>query len=130
MVSRRPTGRRGRRVAKRSLNSGVRTMLKKLALTLSMATVLAVGSTAATIEPAHAGGRGVATGIAAGIVTLGVLGALSSAHADGYRERVYGESCYYGPRECYRRERCYINDFGDRICRQGEMVCSRRRVCD
>lgn len=98
------------------------------ALTTAVAAVaIMLGSAIPQSAPAHAdrGGR-VAVGVAAGIIGLGILGAYSGARA-----RTYYRGCYDGPRECFYREgSCYINRYGDEVCRRGYQVCERRRVCD
>lgn len=99
----------------------------KLVTTSALAAALIVATAVPQSEPAHAdrGGR-VAVGVAAGIIGLGILGAYSSARA-----RTYYRGCYEGPRECYWREgHCYINRYGDEVCRRGYQVCERRRICD
>jgi hypothetical protein len=101
-------------------------MLKKLT-SLAIALALAVGLAVSTVEPAEAGRGGrIAAGVAAGIITLGVLGALSSRGAYGY-----GPACYEGPRECHwTGRRCHYNSRGDYICRGGNYQCYRPTICD
>ena len=103
-------------------------MLKKIAMPL-MALLLAFGTMAASVQPAEAGRGGrVAAGVAAGIITLGILGAAANAGRDRHSDR--HRSCYEGPRECYWRDRhCFHNRYGDYICRGGERICERRTIC-
>jgi hypothetical protein len=102
-------------------------MLKKLTHT-AMALALAAGLAASTIQPAEARGGRVAAGIAAGIITLGVLGAVADANRRAYG---YGPACYEGPREChYTGRSCYYNRFGDYVCRGGRYECYRPTICD
>jgi hypothetical protein len=105
-------------------------MIRKILHPL-MALVLAAGFASATMQEAQAGhGRGVAAGIAAGIIGLGILGAAASA-----RDRDYyyddGPRCYRGPRRCgWENRRCFENRYGDMVCRGGDYVCSRPTICD
>ena len=108
-------------------------MLKKILGSL-MAMTLAVGMITAqpsTAEAGHRGGR-VAAGVAAGIIGLGVLGAI--AHADEHRNRGYYRSsgeCYPGPERCgYSNRRCFYNSWGDYVCRRGEYRCWRETICE
>ncbi|HXF54956.1 MAG TPA: hypothetical protein VNK52_12600 [Hyphomicrobiaceae bacterium] len=101
-------------------------MLKKVTHAV-MAVALAAGLAASSVEPAEAGRGGrIAAGVAAGIITLGVLGALSSrGHA------YYGPVCYEGPRECHWTGRsCYYNRWGEYVCRGGRYHCYRPTICD
>jgi hypothetical protein len=72
----------------------------------------------------HHHGAGVAAGIAAGIIGLGIIGAAEAdAHAAG--------DCYRGPRVCEMVEpECHRNRFGDRVCPEPYRACHRRLVCD
>ena len=95
-----------------------------------MALTLAAGMAAASVDQAEAGrGRGVAAGVAAGIIGLGILGA--AAHArDGYDDD-YDGGCYRGPRHCeWENRRCFENRYGDTVCRGGDYVCRRPMICD
>ena len=102
-------------------------MLKKLTHS-AMALALAAGFALSSIEPAEAGRGGrIAAGVAAGIITLGVLGALSSRNAHAY----YGPACYEGPREChYTGRSCYYTERGHYVCRGGRYQCYRPTICD
>lgn len=90
-----------------------------------LAFALALIMAAFSAQPAEAKkGRNVAIGVAAGIVTLGVLAGAASASSR--------RSCYQVGGGCYWREgKCFYNKYGDYICRQGYQVCEpRRTVCD
>jgi hypothetical protein len=106
-------------------------MIKKLMVPL-MAIMLAFGTVMTTASaPAEAGRGGrVAAGIAAGIIGLGVLGAYAHAR-DRHRYDDYEEVCYRGPRECgWVGRRCFVNRYGDEVCRGGRWTCWRDTVCD
>jgi hypothetical protein len=113
-----------------------KTMLNKLNHAL-LGLTLAVGTVAASIQPADAGDRyrrhhhhhrggggNFAAGVATGIIGLGVLGAIaSSSRASG--------GCYEGPRRCEWRDRhCFEDRYGDWVCRGGYRSCWRPRICD
>lgn len=103
-------------------------MLKMLTAPV-LALSLALGTVVIGAEPAEArNGRGVAAGVAAGIIGLGILGAAASANA-GPR---YHSHCYTVGGGCYWREgKCYYNRYGDYICRRGHQVCEpRRTICE
>ena len=107
-------------------------MIKKILHPL-MALVLAAGLACATVQEAEAGrGRGVAAGIAAGIIGLGILGAAASARGGGgYYYDDYGPACYRGPRRCgWENRRCFENRYGDWVCRGGRYSCWRPNYCD
>lgn len=98
----------------------------------ALLTLTVVGGLAATtVTNAEAGGRGrgVAAGVAAGIIGLGILGAAADARAhDRYYEH---DRCYPGPEECgYGRGSCYENEYGEEVCRRGRYRCWRPTVCD
>ncbi len=103
-------------------------MLKKLMQPV-MAVVLATGLIASSAPTAEAGhGRGIGVGIAAGIIGLGILGAV--ANRDRYYSRYAGE-CYPGPEECgFVNRRCFYNRWGDYVCRGGRWTCWRPTYCD
>lgn len=106
------------------------TPLLKTFMSAMLAVTLAFGLAATTVSNAEAGGRGrgVAVGVAAGIIGLGILGAASEANA---RERYHDDRCYPGPEECgYGARRCYENEYGEEVCRRGRYTCWRRTVCD
>jgi hypothetical protein len=104
-------------------------MVKKF-LSALMALTFAAGLMASSVSTAEArGGRGVAVGVAAGIIGLGILGAAAEARdRDYYRD--YGR-CYPGPEECGWRDRhCFENSYGEWVCRGGRYTCWRPEVCD
>lgn len=105
-------------------------MMKKL-MPVALAAVVAAAGIAATFDDAEARrgrGRGVGLGVAAGVIGLGILGAAAAANAG---PRYYGGGgCYPGPRQCYRTGgSCWYNRFGEYVCSQGRMVCSRPMIC-
>ncbi len=105
-------------------------MMKKIMQAL-MALTLVVGVAASSIQPAeaHRSGRGVAAGVAAGIIGLGILGAYAHSRDREYY-RASGE-CYPGPEECgWKNRRCFTNSWGDRVCRGGRWTCWRPTYCD
>jgi hypothetical protein len=102
-------------------------MLKKL-MQSAAALTLVLGLAAATSQQAdaHRRGGGVAAGLAIGtILGLGIAGAYAGP-------RYYdGPACYPGPRQCgYVGRRCWVNSYGERVCRGGEYRCWRPTVCD
>jgi hypothetical protein len=105
-------------------------MLKKL-MTLVLAATFALGTLATTTEQAEARrGAGIAAGVAAGIIGLGILGA--AANANRYYGPGYGyrPACYLGPREChYAGGRCWYNRFGEYVCGRGAYRCYRPTIC-
>jgi hypothetical protein len=105
-------------------------LFKKIIAPLMVLT-LAFGAVASTYEPAEAGHRGrFAAGVAAGIIGLGVLGAVANAHGRRHYYRDV-ETCYEGPEHCgYTKDRCHYNSWGDYVCRRGEWRCWRETVCD
>ena len=97
-----------------------------------LALALAAGAAVTSVDHAQAGhGRGIAAGIAAGIIGLAIVGAAS-------RHRGYDYDAYDGPPECYRGPRtcawenrhCFENRYGDYVCRGGDYVCRRPLICD
>lgn len=100
-------------------------MASLLAFTLAFGAVMTT-----TTTPAEAGRGGrVAAGVAAGIIGLGVLGAY--AHARDRHYRAYDEVCYRGPRECgWVGRRCFVNRWGEDVCRGGRWTCWRDTVCE
>jgi hypothetical protein len=104
-------------------------MLRKM-LRPMLALALMAGLSTAPVERAQAGGRGVAAGVAAGIIGLAILGA-SRSRAYGYEYDDYEPRCYRGPRRCFWANRhCFENSYGDTICRGGDYVCRRPTICD
>lgn len=102
--------------------------MKKL-MSAALAAIVVAGAIATTANEAEARrGRGVAVGVAAGIIGLGILGAAASANAGPRYYR--GGGCYLGPRECYRSGgSCWYNRFGEQVCSRGQMVCRRPTIC-
>jgi hypothetical protein len=101
-------------------------MLKKM-ISMAMAGVTMTTLAVSTVQPANAGGRDVAIGIGAGIIGLGILGAAANARDREY----YRARCYPGPERCGWSDRhCWINRYGDEVCRGGRYSCYRPRVCD
>ncbi|MGQ0673778.1 MAG: hypothetical protein ACT4N2_13005 [Hyphomicrobium sp.] len=110
-------------------------MLNKLSRPL-MATALVAGVMATTlvssIEPAEARrGRGIALGVAAGIIGLGVAAAIANdRRGPRYYYRSHG-GCYPGPEQCgWSNRRCFYNNWGDYVCRGGRYTCWRPTYCD
>lgn len=94
------------------------------------ALVLAVGTVMASVQPAEAGRGGrTAAGIAAGIIGLGILGAYAHSRDRDYYH--HDAECYPGPRECgWTNRRCYIDRWGDEVCRGGRWRCWHPTYCD
>jgi hypothetical protein len=103
-------------------------MFKKLTSTVMTATMMCAMSLA-TIQPAEAGGRNVGVGIAAGIIGLGILGAYANARD---RDHHYARGgCYKGREQCGWSDRhCFVNRYGDDVCRGGRYSCYRPTICD
>ena len=100
-------------------------MFKKIVYAL-MALTMAVGVVATGSEPAEARRGGLVAGAIIGGVVAGALiaGASRGAYASG-------PGCYYGPRRCEWADRhCFVNRYGDTVCRGGDYRCWRPRVCD
>lgn len=106
--------------------------MKKLINAL-MALTMALGVTASSVGTAEARhGRGLAVGIAAGIIGLGIAGAIANENRYG-RRHYYRSSdeCYPGPEQCgWTNRRCFVNSWGDRVCRGGRYTCWRPTYCD
>ncbi len=97
-----------------------------------MALTLAAGLASASVQQAEAGrGRGIAAGIAAGIIGLGIIGAASARRGYDYDDYGYEEHCFRGRRRCHWIDRrCFENRYGDVVCRGGDYVCRRPLICD
>lgn len=95
-----------------------------------MALTMALGIAAANVSTAEAGHRhGVGIGIAAGIIGLGVGAAIANAHPRRHYYPV--RECYPGPEECgWANRHCFVNRWGDRVCRGGRWTCWRDEICD
>ncbi|MGQ0456752.1 MAG: hypothetical protein ACT4OU_06800 [Hyphomicrobium sp.] len=107
-------------------------MLKKFTHAL-MALTMAFGLAVSSAHEAEARrGGGLALGVAAGIIGLGVLGAASAHAGPRYYSRYdEGDYCYRGRRECHwAGRRCFENDYGDTVCRGGRYVCERPLICE
>ena len=91
---------------------------------------LAVALGAATVQPAEAGRSGrIAAGVAAGIIGLGILGAYANSRRRHYEH--YEPACYRGPRRCrWVGRRCWLDRYGDYVCRRGRRRCWRPVYCD
>jgi hypothetical protein len=104
----------------------------KAVIKLCVAALLAVALTIPQIQQAEAGrrGAGVAAGVAAGIIGLGILGAAAEAERRRhYHDGGYG-GCYKGPRQCRIVGRdCYRDEYGDRVC-EPVRRCYRQTYCD
>lgn len=95
-----------------------------------------VGVVAATTEEAQAyrRGPGIAAGVAIGtILGLGIAGAYAGPRYYGgpayYADVPPG--CYRGPRQCgWSGRRCFLDRYGDQVCRGGEWRCWRPTICD
>ena len=107
-------------------------MFKKITHAL-MALTIGLGMSFASVPQAEARhGSGVAFGVAAGIIGLGILGAASAhAHPHNYSSYRDDDACHYGPRECqWTGRRCFENRYGDTVCRGGRYVCERPLICE
>lgn len=105
-------------------------MIKKL-MQSAMALSLAFGVVAGSMQPAEArGGAGVAVGVAAGLIGLGILGAAANAGPRTYYHDD-GPGCYRGRERCgWTDRRCFVNSYGDEVCRGGRYTCWRPTICD
>lgn len=105
-------------------------MIKKFAHAL-MALTMAFGFATSSAHEAEArNGGGLALGVAAGIIGLGVLGAAANA-GPRYYSRYEGDYCYRGERECHwAGRRCFENEYGDTVCRGGRYLCERPLICE
>lgn len=93
----------------------------------AMAVALSAGLVASSVGSAEAHGRGagLAVGVAAGLIGLGILGAAANASPR------YRDSCYRGAERCgWRDRRCFVNAYGDEVCRGGRYTCWRPTYCD
>ncbi|MEZ5845064.1 MAG: hypothetical protein R3D27_15190 [Hyphomicrobiaceae bacterium] len=112
-------------------------MLRKL-MHIGLALAVIAGAGLTSVQPAEARGGRFAAGVAAGIIGLGVLGAYAHArdraYYDGpyYRSRYYYRGgCYRGRERCWRTERdCWLDRYGERVCRGGTVRCHRPLICD
>lgn len=106
-------------------------MLRKI-LHPVLALALAAGMAATSVQQAEARhGRGIAAGVAAGIIGLAILGAASRHRGHYYDDYDDGGGCYRGPRRCgWENRRCFENGYGDYVCRGGDYICRRPVICD
>lgn len=111
-------------------------MMKKIVSMLAAIAMLA-GVLAVTTDEAQARGRGgnVAAGVAIGtILGLGIAGAYAGDRYYRSGPAYYADTppgCYRGPRECgWSGRRCWIDRYGDQVCRGGEWRCWRPTICD
>jgi len=82
--------------------------------------ILILGFTLSTYQPADAGRRGrVVAGVVLGAVALGLL---ANSHRHGRYYDRYESVCYCGPVRCVRKWRCWVN-------RRGYERCGTRRSC-
>jgi hypothetical protein len=102
-------------------------MLKKL-MQSALALTLVIGIVAVSSQDADARRRGIGAGIVIGtILGLGLAGAYGGPRYDDYD----GPVCYPGPRQCgYVGRRCWINSYGERVCRGGRYRCWRTEICE
>lgn len=92
----------------------------KKSLPIVTASVLILGITLSTFQPAEAGRRGHAVaGIIVGAVALGLL---ANSHRYNRSFRHYEPVCYRGPVRCVRKWRCWVN-------RRGYERCGMKRSC-
>lgn len=115
-------------------------MMKKIVSVLAAIAMLA-GVLAVTSDDAQAygrrGGGGVAAGVAIGtILGLGIAGAYAGQryYGPGPGPAYYADvppGCYRGPRQCgWSGRRCWVDRYGDQVCRGGEWRCWRPTLCD
>ncbi len=106
-------------------------MFKKFTHAL-MALTMGLGMTLSSVPQAEARhGSGVAIGVAAGLIGLGILGAASAHGHPRYYSSYREDGCFYGPRECHwAGRRCFENSYGDTVCRGGRYMCERPLICE
>lgn len=110
-------------------------MLRKITtLIAALAMVLSVSAMTSDEAQARRGG-GVAAGIAVGtLLGLGIAGAYAAPRYYGGGPAYYADlppGCYKGPRQCgWAGRRCWVDRFGDQVCRGGEWRCWRPTICD
>lgn len=104
-------------------------MFKKLT-NVALAGMLCATALVSTPAPAEARGGRIVGGLAAGIIAGTVLGAYAYG-APRYYSYSSGPRCYRGPRQCdWAGRSCWINRYGERVCRGGEWRCWRPTLCD
>lgn len=110
-------------------------MMKKLmSLTAALAMLFSVFVVTSEQAEARRGGGGLAAGLAVGaILGLGIAGAYAGPRYYGgpayYADQPPG--CYRGPRQCgWAGRRCFVDRYGEQVCRGGEWRCWRPTICD
>ena len=102
----------------------------KAVLKTSVAFILAGTMVSASVAPAsadyyshrHHHGGGLAAGVAAGILGLGIIGAAAAEH-----ERYYANGCDPGPLECHTFEKsCFHDEYGEYVCPPPARRCLHR----
>lgn len=110
-------------------------MLRKIVGVFAALAMLAGVFTVSIDEAKAHDGRGVAAGLAIGtILGLGIAGATAGPRYYGGPAYYYADvppGCYRGPRQCgWAGRRCWIDRYGDQVCRGGEWRCWRPTICD
>jgi hypothetical protein len=105
----------------------MRTWIKRSAVLAVTAVFISAGVAPAS---AHDNGAAFGAGVAAGILGLGVLGAMEADRERDYYSN-YGPSCRPGPLECRTYGApCFHDEYGAYICPPPERHCFRRPICD
>lgn len=114
-------------------------MMKRIVSALAAIAMLA-GVLAVSADEAEARGRrggNIAAGVAIGtILGLGIAGAYAGDryYRSGPGPAYYADvppGCYRGPRQCgWSGRRCWVDNYGDQVCRGGEWRCWRPTICD
>jgi hypothetical protein len=97
---------------------------KTMAVVTSLALALAITAASADHAQARRGRQAaVIGGLALGALVLGAAG----AYGQSYRR----SGCYRGQAECqWVGGQCYVNRWGEEVCRRGHRECYRRTYCD
>ncbi len=104
------------------------TWIKRGAVLAAAAILL---STSVAPAPAHDHGAAFGAGVAAGIIGLGIMGAMEAERDRDYYRSQYGPGCRPGPMECRLYDvPCFHDEYGAYICPPPERHCSRRPMCD
>jgi hypothetical protein len=110
--------------------------MKKKLMSLTAALLMLFSVFVVTSEQAEArrGGGGLAAGLAVGaLLGLGIAGAYAGPRYYG-GPAYYGDvgpGCYRGPRQCgWAGRRCFVDRYGEQVCRGGEWRCWRPTICD
>ena len=74
-------------------------------------------------------GGGLGAGLVFGtILGLGIAGAYAGPR---YYNADVPPGCYRGPRQCgWAGRRCWVDRYGEQVCRGGDWRCWRPTVCD